>query len=109
MVGVRLRECLVSFIGETANDDLVPEGQEPPKQSDFKGWAELLANMLASGKSSAYLRSYLKKLSAETGASRVSCTPGFVCAVAPGGGCCGEVTWSASFQGVRGLTWGGGP
>jgi len=23
------------------------------------------------------------------GASRVSCTPGFVCAVAPGGGCCG--------------------
>jgi len=31
------------------------------------------------------------------------------CAVAPGGGCCGEVTWSASFQGVRGLAWGGGP
>src|SRR6266576_2818855 len=43
------------------------------------------------------------------GASRVSCTPGFVCAVAPGGGCCGEVTWSACFQGVHGLTWGGGP
>lgn len=65
-VGVRLRECLISFVGETANDDLVPEGQEPPKQSDFKGWAELLANMLASGDASAHLRSYLKKLSAET-------------------------------------------
>jgi hypothetical protein len=65
-VGVRLRECLVSFVGETANDDLVPEGQEPPKRSDFKGWSELLANTLAAGDTSAYLRSYLKKLSAET-------------------------------------------
>jgi hypothetical protein len=65
-VGVRLRECLVSFVGETANDDLLPAGQEPPKQADFKGWAELLANTLASGDASAYLRSYLKKLSAET-------------------------------------------
>lgn len=65
-VGVRLRECLISFVGETANDDLVPEGEEPPKQPDFKGWAELLANGLASGDASAHLRSYLKKLSVET-------------------------------------------
>jgi hypothetical protein len=65
-VGVRLRECLVSFIGETANDEMVAEGQEPPKQSDFKGWTELLANTLASGEPNAHLRSYLKKMSVET-------------------------------------------
>jgi hypothetical protein len=65
-VGVRLRECLVSFIGETVNDEMVPEGQEPPKQSDFKGWTELLANTLAGGDASTHLRSYLKKLAVET-------------------------------------------
>ena len=26
-VGVRLRECLISFINETADDDIVPEGE----------------------------------------------------------------------------------
>jgi hypothetical protein len=65
-VGVRLRECLVSFIGETSNDDLVPVGQEPPQGANFKAWTELLANALASGESNAHLRSYLKKLSVET-------------------------------------------
>lgn len=48
-VGVRLRECLVSFVGETADDEMVPDGQEPPKRSDFKGWTDLLANTLAGG------------------------------------------------------------
>jgi hypothetical protein len=65
-VGVRLRECLVSFIGETKNEDLVPPGQTPPKASDFKGRVELLANDLAAGESAARLRSYLKKLAVET-------------------------------------------
>lgn len=65
-VGVRLRECLVSFVGETSSDDLVPEGQTPPKAADFKGWTDLLANALAPGESSAKLRSYLKKLAVET-------------------------------------------
>ena len=40
-VGVRLRECLVSFVGETTNEEMVPEGQVPPKQADFKGWTEV--------------------------------------------------------------------
>ncbi|MGH3766384.1 MAG: hypothetical protein ACRDTX_14750 [Pseudonocardiaceae bacterium] len=65
-VGVRLRECLVSFVGETRDDELVPAGQTPPKAADFKGWTELLANGLAPGESSARLRSYLKKLAVET-------------------------------------------
>jgi hypothetical protein len=65
-VGVRLRECLVSFVDETRSGDLVPTGQPTPKGSDFKGWVELLANHLAVGASAARLRSYLKKLSIET-------------------------------------------
>jgi len=56
-VGVRLRECLVSFVGETRNDNLVPDGQTQPKASDFKGWADLVANSLATGESAASLRS----------------------------------------------------
>src|SRR6266516_5781116 len=65
-VGVRLRECLISFIIETANDGLVPVGEVPPQGANFREWTELLANALASGESNAHLRSYLKKLSVET-------------------------------------------
>ncbi|MFJ3247885.1 hypothetical protein [Streptomyces sp. NPDC086782] len=65
-VGVRLRECLVSFIGETSSDDLVPDGKERPKNADFRSWSELLANRLAEGPSAAKLRSYLKKIAVET-------------------------------------------
>src|SRR6266516_3170481 len=65
-VGMRLRECLISFVSETTNHELVPVGQTPPKRSDFKGWTALLADTLAHGESNANLRSYLKKLSIET-------------------------------------------
>lgn len=65
-VGVRLRECLVSFAAETRSEDLVPEGTERPKNADFKGWTDLLANFLAAGDTSAKLRSYLKAVSVET-------------------------------------------
>ena len=65
-VGVRLRECLLSFIGETRSDDLVLDGEQPPKASNFKAWSELLANHLAAGASASTLRSYLKRVSAET-------------------------------------------
>ncbi|MEU6515131.1 hypothetical protein [Streptomyces sp. NPDC046978] len=65
-VGVRLRECLVSFVGETSSDDLVPTGKERPKNADFRSWTELLANRLAEGASAAKLRSYLKKIATET-------------------------------------------
>jgi hypothetical protein len=65
-VDVRLRECLVSFVGETTSDNLVPPGQVPPKKADVKAWTELLANTLAAGESASKLRSYLKKLAVET-------------------------------------------
>jgi hypothetical protein len=63
---VRLRECLVSFIAEACDDGLVAEEETPPKDADFKGWAELLANGLAAGSGAARLRSYLKKVAIET-------------------------------------------
>lgn len=50
-VGVRLRECLVSFVDETRSDELVPEGQAGPQGSNFKAWADLLADFLAAGPS----------------------------------------------------------
>ncbi len=65
-VGVRLRECLLSFVGETRSNDLVPDGGSPPKASNFKAWSELLANFLAPGESASALRSYLKKMATET-------------------------------------------
>lgn len=52
-VGMRLRECLVSFLDETTTDELVPTGTERPKKADFRGWSELLADVLAAGGSSA--------------------------------------------------------
>lgn len=65
-VGVRLRECLLSFIAETCDDALATAGKTPPKGSDFRGWSDLLAGRLATGESAARLRSYLKKMAAET-------------------------------------------
>jgi hypothetical protein len=65
-VGVRLRECLVSFLAETTSDELVPDGAQRPKQADFRAWSELLANALAAGESAAKLRSYLKKIAVES-------------------------------------------
>jgi hypothetical protein len=65
-VGVCLRECLLAFIGETCSADLVADRKEPPKRGNFKGWTGLLADRLAAGGSAAELRSYLKKLAAET-------------------------------------------
>jgi hypothetical protein len=63
---VRVRECLVSFLGETTADELVPEGTQRPKQADSQDWTELLANALAPAESAAKLRSYLQKLAVET-------------------------------------------
>jgi hypothetical protein len=48
------------------SDELVPTGAERPKNADFKGWTDLLANALAGGDSSAKLRSYLKAMAVET-------------------------------------------
>jgi hypothetical protein len=65
-VGVRLRECLVSFAGEIADADLVPEGTTAPLGASVVEWSNLLADRLAPGTHGEQLRSYVKKLARET-------------------------------------------
>jgi hypothetical protein len=56
-VGMRLRECLLSFVDETCSDELVvPNDATPPKRGDFKNWTDLLATALVPGPSAAKLR-----------------------------------------------------
>jgi hypothetical protein len=63
-VGVRLRECMVSFAEEISSDDLVGDGDDAPKGADVVGWTNLLiAKLLADAKP---WRSYLRKLARET-------------------------------------------
>jgi predicted RNA-binding Zn-ribbon protein involved in translation (DUF1610 family) len=65
-VGMRLRECLIAFAQETAAEASVPESTERPKRSDFKGWAELIAQAASPGRHGVQIRSYLRALSRET-------------------------------------------
>lgn len=60
VVGLRCRECLISLINAIASPDMVPDGTERPKASDFIHWSELIANHVAKGSSSEYVRAYLK-------------------------------------------------
>jgi hypothetical protein len=65
-VGMRCRECLLTFIAELATDDMVPDGQSAPKRSDFINWADLVANALAHGPRAARIRGYLKSVAKST-------------------------------------------
>ncbi len=67
-VGVRLRECMVTFASEIYSAELVPENETPPKKASVVEWSDLLVNYLASegGSSSQQLRSYCKKITKET-------------------------------------------
>lgn len=62
VVGMRCRECLVSLARAIASPAMVPVGVEAPKAADFVNWSELIANHLAKGPSSDYVRGYLKGL-----------------------------------------------
>ncbi|MFH8793285.1 hypothetical protein [Streptomyces sp. NPDC017941] len=65
-VGVRLRECLVSFVAEIGDPEMVPEGEEVPKKANVVAWSRIIADTLAAGSSSAKTRSYLKSLAKES-------------------------------------------
>jgi len=63
-------------------------GSRPARLEDASGAATRPGK--APGPWPGHLRTTTRQLRGRrSGASRVSCTPGFVCAVAPGGGCCG--------------------
>jgi len=66
-VGVRLRECLVTYATEISDTDLVPEGTEPPRGADVVAWSHLLVDRLAAaGSTNEHLRSYVKMLGRES-------------------------------------------
>lgn len=62
-VGMRCRETLVTFANAVVEDDIVPPEVERPKDSDFVGWAGLVADAVAGGSANARLRAYLKATS----------------------------------------------
>jgi hypothetical protein len=61
-VAMRLRECLLAFIRDVADERLVPEGRTPPKIGDFLHWSELIAESISKGR----LRTYLKSMAVST-------------------------------------------
>jgi hypothetical protein len=65
-VGVRCRETLLSFVHAVGTPVLVPEGEAPPKASDFIHWSQKIADAVAPGTSAAHLRSYLKAVGKES-------------------------------------------
>ena len=65
-VGMRCRECLVALIRELTDGSDLGEGDDLPKKSDFKGWADRIANAIAAGGSAEHLRGYLKSLADKT-------------------------------------------
>jgi hypothetical protein len=61
-VGTHLREALISFAHDVADDRLVPARTQRPKASAVVDWLELLANYFAPGEHNARLRSYVKAI-----------------------------------------------
>ncbi|HZH52725.1 MAG TPA: hypothetical protein VEZ16_12680 [Microvirga sp.] len=59
-VGMRCRECLITFIRELTNVVDLGAGDTRPKAADFPAWNELIANAVAPGSSAEYVRGYLK-------------------------------------------------
>jgi hypothetical protein len=60
-VGLKLRECLISFVSELARPEYVRPGMQAPKRADVAGWMEVIANSVAPGDTDERLRSYLKR------------------------------------------------
>lgn len=65
-VGMRCRECLVALIRELTDGSDLAEGDDLPKKSDFKGWADRIANAVAAGSSAEHVRGYLKSVADKT-------------------------------------------
>jgi len=58
-VGMRCRECLLTFARELATERMMNGESEPPKTADFKGWVTLVARRIERREKP---RSYLKNV-----------------------------------------------
>lgn len=65
-VGMQLRECLLSLIGQMRRQVEIPEEIERPQEANFIAWSDVLLNKLCGGSSRKQLRQYLKRLATET-------------------------------------------
>lgn len=65
-IGMKCRECLLTFVRDAQMDVSLPEGAEKPKRADFIHWAELIADWAAPGPHSKDVRTYLKQLADST-------------------------------------------
>ena len=54
------------FIENTARQDMIAEGTEPPKKGDFIHWSEIIADKVAAGSTRQELRGYLKAIARST-------------------------------------------
>ena len=61
-IGIKCRDALLAFGREHANEDWIVHVEDKPKLSDFKGWSDLYAKSLASGR----MRRYLKEIAHKT-------------------------------------------
>jgi hypothetical protein len=62
-VGMKCRECLLTFVASAPEYVELPDGAVLPQRGNFKEWAELIANWSAPGEHSKDIRTYLKQLS----------------------------------------------
>ncbi|MGA4073539.1 hypothetical protein ACI2TP_19730 [Ralstonia nicotianae] len=62
-VGMKCRECLLTFVASAPEYVELPDGAVLPKRANFTEWAELIANWAAPGTHSKDIRAYLKQVS----------------------------------------------
>jgi hypothetical protein len=65
-VGMLCRESMIAFMRSASKAVSLPVGVGPPQMANVKGWADVLANVVAPGDSSKEHRSYLKAVAKET-------------------------------------------
>lgn len=61
-VGMKCRECLLTFARDAQDDIQLSEQLERPKRGDFVAWSRLIADWAAPGDESKDVRQYLKQL-----------------------------------------------
>ncbi|CAB3797432.1 hypothetical protein [Pararobbsia alpina] len=62
-VGMKCRECLLTFVANAPEYVDLPDNATLPKRGNFTEWAELIANWSAPGAHSKDIRAYLKQVS----------------------------------------------
>lgn len=65
-VGMKCRECLLTFARDAQGGLEISPGAERPKRGDFVGWSALIAEWAATGEHSKEIRGHLKALAVST-------------------------------------------